>query len=146
MSNSVKYYSYIDAKPQPSRYEYRLKMVDNDGTFEYSGILRVDILIPDGFTVHQNYPNPFYGGATSGGANTVIEVVVPVECDLAVDLFAPTGEFIDTIYLGINEKGVKKINFSSNALNSGVYFYRVTAKINGVPLFSLQTKSMTLLK
>ncbi|MBK8664196.1 MAG: hypothetical protein IPN18_21305 [Ignavibacteriales bacterium] len=61
MSNSVKYYSYIDAKPQPSRYEYRLKMVDNDGTFEYSGILRVDILIPDGFTVHQNYPNPFYG-------------------------------------------------------------------------------------
>ncbi|MBK7267540.1 MAG: hypothetical protein IPI12_14655 [Ignavibacteriales bacterium] len=146
MSNSVKYYSYIDAKPQPSRYEYRLKMVDNDGTFEYSGILRVDILIPDGFTVHQNYPNPFYGGATSGGANTVIEVVVPVECDLAVDLFAPTGEFIDTIYSGINEKGVKKINFSSNALNSGVYFYRVTAKINGGSTLFTQTKSMTLLK
>lgn len=121
-------------------------MVDNDGTYEYSGILRVDILIPDGFTVHQNYPNPFYGGETSSGANTVIEVVVPVECDLAVDLFAPTGEFVTSIYSGNNEKGVKKINFSSNALNSGVYFYRVTAKINGGSTFFTQTRSMTLLR
>lgn len=145
-SNSLKYYSFTDNKPQPSRYDYRLKMVDNDGTYEYSGINRVEILIPDGFTVYQNYPNPFSGGASSGGSDTVIEVVVPVECDLDIDLFSPTGEKVTTIYSGRNQKGVKKINFSSNALNSGVYFYRVTAKENGGVTLFTKTKSMIILK
>lgn len=145
-SNSVKYYSYTDIKPQPARYEYRLKMVDNDGTYEYSGINRVDILIPNGFAVHQNYPNPFSGSASSGGPDTVIEVVIPVEIDLDIDLFSPTGEKVATIYSGSNEKGIKKINFSSNNLNSGVYFYRVTAKQSSGNTLFTQTKSMMILK
>ncbi len=145
-SNSLKYYSFTDSKPQPSVYDYRLKMVDNDGTFEYSGINRVEILLPNGFTVHQNYPNPFSGGSASGSPDTIIEVVVPNECDLEINLFSPTGEKVTTIYSGKSEKGIKKISFSSGDLNSGVYFYRVTAKETGSAKLFTKTKSMMIIK
>ena len=138
-SNSVKYYSFTDIKPQPSRYEYRLKMVDNDGTYEYSGVNSVEILVPNGFVVSQNYPNPF-------NSDTVFEVVLPVACELTLELFTVPGEHVTTIYSGVNEKGVRKIKFSSNALNSGVYFYRAVAKETGGKVLFSQTKAMTLLK
>ncbi len=138
-SNSYKYYSFTDVKPQPSSYEYRLKMVDNDGTYEYSSVNGIEILLPNGFVVSQNYPNPF-------NSDTVFEVVLPMDCELDIELYNVAGEHIETIYSGVKEKGVRKINFSSNALNSGVYFYRATAKeTDGKILFS-HTKAMTLLK
>ena len=41
-------------------FAYRLKQIDNDGTFEYSDIIEVNAGdIAEGFVLEQNYPNPF---------------------------------------------------------------------------------------
>ncbi|MBK7869016.1 MAG: hypothetical protein IPJ75_19575 [Ignavibacteriales bacterium] len=42
-SNSPKYYSFSDKPTGSSKYSYRLKQIDNDGKFEYSGIVEVDL-------------------------------------------------------------------------------------------------------
>ena len=57
-SNSPKKYKYIDKNPASgSKYQYRLKQIDNDGKFEYSDIVEIS-LIPTEFILSQNYPNP----------------------------------------------------------------------------------------
>src|ERR1035437_6579194 len=59
LSNSPKNYSYSDTKLQSGKYQYRLKMVDNDGSFSYSSIEAAEVAVPKDFAVSQNYPNPF---------------------------------------------------------------------------------------
>jgi len=59
-SNSPKYYNFDDTDiRQSSNYYYRLKQIDNDGTFEYSDIVTVTFGVPVFFALSQNYPNPF---------------------------------------------------------------------------------------
>ena len=54
-----KTYSYIDPNPiGGSKFQYRLKQIDNDGQFEYTEAVEV-MLIPIEYTLYQNYPNPF---------------------------------------------------------------------------------------
>ena len=58
-TNSPKKYSFTDKNLQSGKYKYRLKMVDNDGLFEYSNIIETEIALPKDFELSQNYPNPF---------------------------------------------------------------------------------------
>ncbi len=58
-SNSPKQYSFTDKNLiGGSLFKYRLKQIDNDGTYEYSDEIEVEI-IPVEFALYQNYPNPF---------------------------------------------------------------------------------------
>ncbi len=41
------------------KYSYRLKQIDNDGQFEYSKTIEVDMNGVKKFELSQNYPNPF---------------------------------------------------------------------------------------
>ena len=43
---------------------YRLKQVDFDGSFEYSNVIEVDVVLPIEFSLEQNYPNPFNPATT----------------------------------------------------------------------------------
>jgi hypothetical protein len=52
-------YSYKDENLSTGKYQYRLKQLDFDGTFEYSNIVEAEILPPVKFSLEQNYPNPF---------------------------------------------------------------------------------------
>lgn len=45
-TNSTKEYSYMDNKITSGKYAYRLKQIDNDGTFEYSEIIEIYVDIP----------------------------------------------------------------------------------------------------
>ena len=45
-SNSPKYYSYVDKGITYGKYFYRLKQIDNDGTYEYSEVIEVDAELP----------------------------------------------------------------------------------------------------
>ena len=58
-SNSPKNYSFIDDNPPAGTVEYRLKQIDNDGSFKYSSIVEASFMKPDNFALAQNYPNPF---------------------------------------------------------------------------------------
>ena len=58
-SNSPKSYSYLDNNVSAGKYLYRLKQIDNDGQFEYSEVIEIDLGLPTEFELSQNYPNPF---------------------------------------------------------------------------------------
>ncbi|MBN8703605.1 MAG: hypothetical protein J0M08_11100 [Bacteroidetes bacterium] len=59
-SFSVQKYSTVDTNPYDGVSYYRLKQVDFDGSFTYSNLVAVEVLINSGFSV---YPNPYMSGS-----------------------------------------------------------------------------------
>lgn len=58
-SNSANHYSFIDEDiPNASVLYYRLKQIDNDGSYEYSNEVLVDNYMPSNFALHQNFLIP----------------------------------------------------------------------------------------
>ena len=121
-SNSLKEYSFTDKKLNSGKYNYRLKQIDNDGTFDYSEIVEAEIDVPKTFALNQNYPNPFNPG-------TVISYQLPVNSLVRLELFSITGEKVATLVNEELEAGYHNYNLSASALglSSGVYIYRMIA-------------------
>jgi len=132
-SNSPKEYSFIDNDITSGRYEYRLKQIDNDGTFEYSKIIEIDVDAPLKFDLSQNYPNPF-------NPTTTIKFSLSVSSKVKLPVFNILGEEIQILLNETKDAGIHTINFSASQLNSEMYFYRLQAAE-----FML-VKKMTLLK
>ena len=88
LSNSPKQYSYIDKNLQAGKYQYRLKMVDNDGSFQYSQIIETEVSVPKNFGLSQNYPNPF-------NPSTKINYDLASDSKVTLEVYSITGERID---------------------------------------------------
>ncbi len=119
----IQYYSYSDQGVIPGTYEYRLKQIDYDGTFEYSSVIEVEVGLPQTFVLEQNFPNPF-NPATS------IKFALPLDADVNLSIYSVPGEHIATLTNGAMTAGVHTVSFDASSLTSGVYFYRIDA--NGV--------------
>jgi hypothetical protein len=133
-TNSPKEYSYTDLAETPSgMYYYRLKQIDNDGTYEYSDIVSVDISIPDVYHLTQNYPNPF-------NPETRIEFTIPQTQLVSLKVYNILGEFVLEIINEVKEAGQYSVIFNASGLSSGIYIYRLET-----PGYSANRK-MTLLK
>ncbi len=132
-SNSPKEYSFLDGNPTGgSKYLYRLKQVDNDGRFEYSAEVEVDVL-PSQYSLSQNYPNPF-------NPTTKINFSLPEKSSVRIVLYNSIGEEVSEILNSEYEPGVYNVDLNASALSSGVYFYRIQT-----PNFS-SVKKMILLR
>ena len=57
-SNSIKMYSFIDSDIQSGKYAYRLKQIDNDGAYEYSNEIEVNLGFPDDFSLITKLSKP----------------------------------------------------------------------------------------
>ena len=132
-SNSPKNYSFIDGNVLAGKYSYRLKQIDNDGNFEYSKLIDVDLGSPIKFELSQNYPNPF-------NPVTTIQFSVPESGNVKLIVYNLLGEQVTELVNRIEEAGVYSINFNAENLNSGMYIYRM--ETNGF----VQSKKMTLIK
>jgi len=132
-SNSPKQYSFIDSNPSGgSKFFYRLKQIDNDGTYEYSDEVEVEI-IPDEFVLYQNYPNPF-------NPVTFIKYEIPELSLVTLKVFDVLGSEVAIL---VNEEkpiGNYEIEFNGTELPSGIYFYRLQAGT------FIETKKMVLMK
>ncbi len=111
-------YSFADNSLSSSKYYYRLKQIDFDGSYKYSKIIEASISLPRKFALEQNYPNPF-------NPSTTIEYSVPKDRRINLSVFNVLGEKVDEIYSGFKKAGNYKINFNAEDLSSGVYFYRL---------------------
>ena len=139
-SNSVKEYSFIDKDIKRGKYQYRLKQIDNDGTFTFSEVIEVDIALPTQFRLEQNYPNPF-------NPTTTIEYQIPVNSHVILELYSITGEKVTTLIDSELEAGYYLYSLDINRLNiglaTGVYIYRLTAnEVNTNETYSFVRKMM----
>jgi hypothetical protein len=132
-SNSPKVYSFTDNNLQPGKYQYRLKMIDNDGSYEYSSSVEVDIEIPKEFALMQNYPNPF-------NPVTNINYTIPVDSKVMLVIYSISGEKVAELVNESQAAGNYSIPFNASNLASGTYVYRLIAND------FVQTKKMLLIK
>jgi len=120
-SNSPKEYNFLDEGISYGTYAYRLKQIDNDGTFEYSDVIEVNAGdIPEGFVLEQNYPNPF-------NPTTVIKFALAESQQATLTVYDILGNEVAQLFNKITEAGkVYKIEFGASDLSSGVYYYRLS--------------------
>jgi hypothetical protein len=121
-SNSPKEYTFTDKKLNSGSYTYRLKMVDNDGSYRYSQQVEGEVALPKEYAISQNYPNPF-------NPTTRIDYQLPFDSKVTLELYGVTGEKVATILNGDLGAGYYTAEVNASALNlaSGVYIYRINA-------------------
>jgi len=125
-SNSVKEYSFTDIpnhlsiQPYNHSFQYRLKQIDNDGTFAYSKEIEVENLRPSTFDLRQNYPNPF-------NPTTVINYQLPENAFVTLKIFDVTGNEVTTLINESKEAGYYSVTFTPANIASGVYVYQLKA-------------------
>jgi myo-inositol-hexaphosphate 3-phosphohydrolase len=133
-SNSPKQYSFIDSDVGLSgNYYYRLKQTDNDGTYEYSPVVSVEVDVPNNFYISQNYPNPF-------NPETRIDFSVPEKQLVSLRVYNTLGELVKVLVNELREAGSYSVEFDASKLPSGVYVYRLQT------IEFVVNKKMTLLK
>ncbi len=139
-SNSPKDYNFVDKNVMVGKYQYRIKMVDADGSYEYSNVVETEVSQPTEFSLLQNYPNPF-------NPITTINYSLPIDSRVSLELYSLVGEKVADLVNEAQASGFYSYNFNTSNLNltSGVYLYKLTAVSNSNEVFS-ESMKMLLLK
>ena len=120
-SNVPHNYNFVDKDLTLSRtYYYRLKQIDNDGTFEYSKVAQTEVTFPGKFVLKQNYPNPF-------NPETNIQYQIPQSSFVQLKVYNELGMEIKTLVNEYKSSGIYEIKFDASKLPSGIYIYRLIA-------------------
>ena len=128
-TNIPKEYSFTDTDlPGADKVSYRLKQIDNDGDYEYSKTVTVDISSITGlddeikyeFTLEQNYPNPF-------NPATTIKFTLSQNGMTKLIVYDILGRKVKTLVDGYKPVGTYKVSFDAGSLSSGIYYYRLTS-------------------
>jgi len=132
-----KSYSFVDKDITAGKYQYRLKQIDFNGSFEYSNVISVELDLPTKFTLEQNYPNPF-------NPSTIISYRLPVSSKVTLKVYDVLGREVVTLVDEYRPAGIYEVEFNpeSSIKNpaSGIYFYQLkTGEF-------LETKKMILIK
>jgi photosystem II stability/assembly factor-like uncharacterized protein len=111
-------YSFLDKELSVGKYQYRLKQIDFDGTFEYSNTIEVEIGNPTKFSLEQNYPNPF-------NPSTTIRYQIPQDGIVTLKIYNILGSEVATLVNEEKVAGKYEVNFNASSLASGVYVYKI---------------------
>lgn len=126
-SNSPKEYSFVDNISSPNgKYFYRLKQIDNDGSYDFSGIVEADFGLPNKFELKQNYPNPF-------NPSTEIGFALAKEGKVTLNVYNVLGVKVATLLNNeYREAGYHTLQFTTQSyqLPSGIYYYKLESSGN----------------
>ena len=116
-SNKPCEYTYTDKNLEAGKYTYRIKQVDNDGTFKYSFSVEIQVLgMPKVFTLSESYPNPF-------NPTTTIQFTVPQNGHVRLRIYNLIGQEVANLFDGPAEVGnLYKVKFDASSMSSGLYF------------------------
>lgn len=133
-------YQFIDKliNIKTTKVYYRIKQIDNDGSFTYSDEVEVE-LIPLNYSLKQNYPNPF-------NPTTVIEYSIPVKGNVVLTVYNILGQKLLQQTLKDVEPGYHKIEFNGSEFSSGIYIYSLTVNAEDAKSNFNSVKKMILLK
>jgi hypothetical protein len=136
-TTQTQFYSFTDENFSAGKYQYRLKQIDFDGSFEYSNTIEAEINSPTEFSLSQNYPNPF-------NPSTVISYQLAGGSQVTLKVFDLLGNEVATLVNEHKPAGSYEVEFQSavgsKQLASGVYYYQLNAGN------FIETKKMILLK
>jgi hypothetical protein len=132
-TTETNYYSFQDTPNESGLYNYRLKQIDFDGSFEYSSEVEVNFIFANDFRLSQNYPNPF-------NPATTIEYQIPKTTFVTIKVYDVLGKEVVTLVNEDKPAGIHEVNFEPKDLTSGLYLYKIFA--GGFE----QTRKMLLLK
>ena len=113
-----KQYSFIDENPTGgNKFIYRIKQIDNNGTYKYSNPIEVELSISK-FALQQNFPNPF-------NPTTTIRYSIPQNALVTIKVYDISGKEVATLANDMETQGNHNIEFNASKLASGIYFYRI---------------------
>jgi hypothetical protein len=130
--NSPKTYSFCDLTPRTGKILYRLKQIDNNGSYKFYYANEIEVNV-DGYELKQNYPNPF-------NPLTHISYSLPVKSNVKLAVYDLLGREITVLVNSQMEAGIYNVEFDGGKLSSGIYYYALIT--NGF----LQAKKLVLLK
>lgn len=123
-SNSPKEYIFIDNTcreyQSDNEFLYRLKQIDNDGSFSYSKEIRIVDKTYYDYNLTANYPNPF-------NPTTTIEFQIPQPEHVVLKIFDILGNEVAVLIDEMKTEGKFRFEFNARDLKSGIYFYRLQA-------------------
>lgn len=121
-SSTLREYSFVDVNIFPGSFSYRLKQIDANGSYSYSGIINVDINQPNQFKLEQNYPNPF-------NPSTSISYQIPNNSMVTLKVYNALGNEVAVLVNEYQTAGSYSVKFSTSELelSSGTYLYELRA-------------------
>ena len=137
-SNSPKSYSFTDQPTGGNTFSYRIKQMDNDGTFKYYDAITVNLNTKTQAELIGNYPNPF-------NPTTNIKFYIPATENVTIKIYDILGRVVTTLLNKQADAGYHIVYWNGRdaygkQAASGMYIYRLQA--NGF----VQTKKMLMLK
>ena len=112
-SQGQKDYTFIDAAPFVGNNYYRLKMIDNDGTFTYSNTINIPISEAIVNSFINIFPNP-----TTGNVKVLLQSIKEKASELSITNLL--GQQVLTIPATL-QKGINTVTFDISNLASGTY-------------------------
>ena len=85
-----------------------------------SGIPERGEILPDGFYLSPNYPNPF-------NPSTTIRFALPRQANVTLTVYNALGQHVATLLEGTQSAGIHDVKFDASRIASGMYFYRMQA-------------------
>ena len=101
-------------------------------------MIEVDVFAPAEFSLQQNYPNPF-------NPSTKITFSLAENSKVTLTIFNVLGQEVTSVLNTDLDAGEHEVDFNAVGLNSGVYFYKLTAVGSTGQEFT-SVKKMTLTK
>ncbi|MFB3081611.1 MAG: FG-GAP-like repeat-containing protein [Nitrosomonadaceae bacterium] len=131
-------YTWVDENLPIGVYDYRLKLIDVDGTFRVSDTIEVNLTPPIEFGLSQNFPNPFNAGTT-------IRYSLPKNEHVIIKIYDLRGREVLTLLDAPKQVGYHTIKWdgtdnAGTSSASGIYFYILQAGD------FVQTRKLILLK
>lgn len=77
-------------------------------------------VVPDGFALEQNFPNPF-------NPSTTIQFSISKQSFVTLEIYNSLGEKVDVLIAEELNAGKYKFNWNAENLTSGTYYYSITA-------------------
>lgn len=115
-SNSPVSYSFTDrAISSAGLYFYRLRQIDNDGTYTYSKTAELSYRTVS-FELDQNYPNPF-------NPVTIINYRTGKDGRISITVYNSLGEKVMILADEYKSAGSYSVDFNASGLPGGIYYY-----------------------
>ncbi|MBU1872176.1 T9SS type A sorting domain-containing protein [bacterium] len=92
-----------------------------------------EVNVPDNYSLHANYPNPF-------NPTTTIRYDIPKQSHVTLTIYNLNGQVVDKLVNRKQEPGFYSVNWDAQNVSTGVYFYQI--KADGFQ----QVKKMLLIK